>query len=400
MERARTAIVVGGGIAGPVAAVALRKAGIETTVYESYPGTAEGVGGALMLAPNGLAALDAIGIGEQVAAAGLPTPRMVMETGSGRRLGVFDDLPELPTSRTFSRSDLYAALGRAAREAGATILHGKRLVAYDDRGDRVVATFADGSTAEADVLVGADGIHSTVRTLLDPAAPAPRYVGLLGFGGWVSPEGLTPTGGAMHLAFGKRAFFGYFVDRERAGWFANLSRPTPLTAAEARAIPEQEWLRRLRALFAGEKLPAFAMLDRVRPGELVNVGGMHDMPPVPVWHRGRVVLTGDAAHATTPSSGQGASLAVESAIELARCLRDLPVGEAFAAYERRRRPRVERIIARSARVNNDKAAGPVARIVRDLTFPIAMRTFYNPEKMFGWVHRYTVDWQLTARAAG
>jgi 2-polyprenyl-6-methoxyphenol hydroxylase-like FAD-dependent oxidoreductase len=392
MGQARTAMVAGGGIAGAVVAIALRKAGIAATIYEAYPGRADGIGGALMLAPNGLAALDVVDAGAAVRAAGSPTPRMVMETGAGRRLGVFEDLPGLPTSRTFARADLYAALLAAARSAGAEVVHGKRLVGYDDRADGVVATFADGSTAAADVLLGADGIHSTVRKLLDPHAPEPKYTGLIGFGGWVSPEGLASTEGAMHFAFGKKAFFGYLVEPDRAGWFANLSWPTPLTAAEAQATPDEEWLRRLRALYAGEPLPAFAMLDRVRPGELVNVGAMHAMPPVPVWQRGRVALVGDSAHATSPSSGQGASMSIESAVELARCLRDLPIPRALAAYESVRRPRVERVIAQTARVNSDKAAGPVARIIRDLTFPIAMRTFYHPEKMMGWMHRYAVDW--------
>lgn len=162
------------------------------------------------------------------------------------------------------------------------------------------------------------------------------------------------------------AFFGYLVEPDRAGWFANLAWPTPL--------------------------PAFGLLDRVRAGDLVNVGAMHAMPPVPVWQRGRVVLVGDSAHATSPSSGQGASMSIESAVELARRLRDLPIPAALAAYESVRRPRVERVIAQTARVNSDKAAGPVARIIRDLTFPIAMRTFYHPEKMMGWMHRYAIDW--------
>jgi 2-polyprenyl-6-methoxyphenol hydroxylase-like FAD-dependent oxidoreductase len=392
MEQARTAIVVGGGIAGAVMGIALQKAGIAATIYEAYPNEAHGIGGALMLAPNGLAALDVVDAGAAVRAAGSPTPRMVMETGSGKRLGTFEDLPGLPTSRTFARAELYAALLATAKAAGVEVVHGKRLIGYDDRPDGVVATFADGSTAAGDVLLGADGIRSTVRTLLDPHAPEPKYTGLIGFGGWVSPDGLPSTEGAMHLAFGKKAFFGYLVEPGRAGWFANLAWPTPLTAAEAQAIPEEEWLRRLRALYAGEPLPAFAMLERVRPGELVNVGAMHAMPPVPIWQRGRVALIGDSAHATSPSSGQGASMSIESAVELARCLRDLPIPQALSTYENLRRPRVERVIAQTARINNDKAAGPVARVIRDLTFPIAMKTFYHPEKMLGWLHRYAIDW--------
>jgi 2-polyprenyl-6-methoxyphenol hydroxylase-like FAD-dependent oxidoreductase len=146
-------------------------------------------------------------------------------------------------------------------------------------------------------------------------------------------------------------------------------------------------------VYAGDRTPAVRILSQMRPDELINTGALEDIPRVPVWHRGRLVLVGDSAHATSPSSGQGASLAVESAIELARCLRDLATPQqAFARYERLRRARVERLIAGSAKVNNDKAAGPVARVMRDLMFPLAMRTFYRPEKMFGWLHRFRIDW--------
>ncbi len=399
MTRARTALVIGGGIAGPVAAIALRRAGIEATVYEAYDETADGVGGELILAPNGMAALAVIDAATAVADAGIPMPRMVLETGTGKRLAEFHDLPGLPTSHLFARPDLYRTLVEVAVRAGVPFAYGKRLTGFESAGTGVTATFADGGTATADVLVGADGIRSTVRTLLDPDAPGPRYVGLLGLGAWVTDAGLPPTDGAMHFAFGRRAFFGYSVDAGHAGWFANLPSAKPLTAAETRRIPDEEWLRRLRELYAADTLPALRMLDLVRPGDLVNVGAMHDMPPVPVWHRGRAVLVGDAAHATSPSSGQGASLAVESAIELARCLRDLPFEEAFAAYERLRRPRVEKVISQTTRVNHDKAPGPLARVIRDLTFPLAMRTFYRPEKMMGWMHRHAIDWDARVPAA-
>jgi FAD-dependent urate hydroxylase len=325
---------------------------------------------------------------------------MVMETGAGKRLAQFEDLPGLPTSTTFTRARLYRALTDATTAAGVRIAYGKRLTGCTDDGERVTATFADGSTAEADVLVGADGIRSTVRSLLDPGAPRPRYSGLVGLGGWTRNHGLPSTKGAMHLAYGKRAFFGYRIgDDGEAGWFANVRRAEMLTAAQAREIPAEQWLRQLRDLFAGDPLPGLRLLDGMGPGELITVGGLQDMPPVPVWHRGRVVLTGDAAHAMTPSSGQGASLSIESAVELARCLRDLPIEQAFTTYEELRRPRVEKVAARSARVNNDKAPGPVGRVLRDLMFPLAMRTFYNPEKMFGWLHRHTIDWAAPAGRA-
>jgi 2-polyprenyl-6-methoxyphenol hydroxylase-like FAD-dependent oxidoreductase len=111
---------------------------------------------------------------------------------------------------------------------------------------------------------------------------------------------------------------------------------------------------------------------------------------VPTWHRGRIVLIGDAAHATSPSSGQGASIAIESAVELARCLRDLPPQRAFPAYEQLRRARVEKIIAMAARTNSDKAAGPVARVLRDLVLPLAMK-LAKPSQ-FDWQFTYRIDW--------
>ena len=101
---------------------------------------------------------------------------------------------------------------------------------------------------------------------------------------------------------------------------------------------------------------------------------IHSIPHLPHWHRGRMLVLGDAAHAPSPSSGQGASLAIEDAVVLGSCLRDEPdIGAAFARFEQIRRPRVERIIRWAARVNSSKAAGPVGRVVRDAVLPFALR---------------------------
>jgi FAD-dependent urate hydroxylase len=106
-----------------------------------------------------------------------------------------------------------------------------------------------------------------------------------------------------------------------------------------------------------------------------------------------MVIIGDAAHATAPSSGQGASMAIEDAVVLSRCLRDLPdTPRAFAAYERLRRARVERIVAHGARTSNSKAAGPVARVLRDLMLPVILKRLANGRSL-GWVHDYHIDWE-------
>ncbi|MEV0563160.1 NAD(P)/FAD-dependent oxidoreductase [Dactylosporangium sp. NPDC050588] len=394
MGTVTSAIVVGGGIAGPVAALALRKAGIAATVYEGHDGFADGVGGALSIAPNGRTALAAVDADHVVERVGTPMSGMVMQSWTGKRLAEFGSFDDLPPMQLVWRHELYRALYDEAVARGVRIVHGKRLVSVHGG----VAGFADGSTAEADVVIGADGIRSTVRRLIDPSAPSPRYVGLLGFGARCGPAGVAPTGDKMHLVFGRRAFFGYQVTAGGdSGWFVNLPSKDPSYGA---SFSREEWLPILADAFAGDRIPAVALIRGTDPDALVVTGGLEDIPSVPVWHRDRAVLIGDAAHPTSPSSGQGASLAIESAVQLARCLRDLPVPAAFTAYEQLRRARVERVIATAARTNSDKAAGPVARVLRDLLMPPMMRLFADPAK-WRWQFDHPIDFAapVTAGAA-
>jgi FAD-dependent urate hydroxylase len=105
------------------------------------------------------------------------------------------------------------------------------------------------------------------------------------------------------------------------------------------------------------------------------------------------VIIGDAAHATSPASGQGASMAIEDAVELARCLRDLPVDAALPAFEGMRRERVERVVAQGARTSDQKAAGPVARVFRDAFLPIFLkRAAGKGSGSVAWLHQYSIDW--------
>ncbi len=398
MSTTRTALVIGGGIAGSVAAMALRKAGVQATVYEGRPSAADGVGAGLGLAPNGLNALATIDAADAVAAIGEPMRAIELQSWNGRRLATFPSPPGLPVTRFVWRAELYRVLSELAAERGVPTVLGKRLAAVREEGEQVVAVFADGDEARADILIGADGIRSTTRALIDPGAPRPRHTGLMGFGGKLADTGLPGTDGTMVMSFGKRAFFGYQVyDDGSGGWFVNLPAAEPMSLAQVRAVGNQEWLRRMRAAFAADRSAAPRLLDRVEPDELMVVGSIHDIPRVPTWRRGRVVLVGDAAHATSPSSGQGASLAIESAVQLARCLRDLPHEQAFAAYENMRRARVERIIALAARTNSEKAAGPVARLVRDAVLPLAMR-LAKPDKR-AWQTGYRVDWDAPVSAS-
>lgn len=389
MSAVTSALVIGGGVAGPVAATALRAAGIEATVYEAYPGPAYNIGSALGFAPNGLAALDIIGAGDAVRAVALPITRTVMSLGHKE--------VELPTAagleplHAIDRSDLHQVLHDHAVDAGVAVEYSKRLVGVEEHRDGVTARFADGSTATADIIVGADGIKSRVRTLIDPNAPGADYTGMLGFGAYtecsypVAPE-------TMVFAYGRNAYYLYWpMPDGRIAWGANLPQKHYLSLTEAREVPAEQWLRTLREVYA-EDTPGADLVRNTPPDELVVTGGLHIMPPVPHWYRDRMVLVGDAVHAPSNSTGQGASLAIESAVQLARCLRDFDSpATAFAAYERIRRPRVEKVAARGAKINQSKTVGPVMRRMMPLVMPLATKLF-KMEEVMAREQSYTIDW--------
>ncbi|MFT3775758.1 MAG: FAD-dependent monooxygenase [Minicystis sp.] len=390
----KTAIVIGCGIGGPVMAMALRRAGIEPVVYEAHDGSAHDVGSFLNTATNGLDALRAIGVDGEVLAGGFPTPRMVMWSYTGKRLGeVANGVPleDGTVSITIKRGLLHRALRDEAVRRGIRIEHGKRLVDAEMVSDKVVARFEDGTQATGDLLIGADGIHSRVRRIVDPSCPAPRYTGQLSIGGIARGTSVAPTLDEYHMIFGKRAFFGYSVPPSgEAYWFANVASEEAPTREALAAISPEEWKRRLRALFAKDAGPAIEMIDGT--GHELAAYPIYDIPTVRIWHRDAMVLVGDAAHATSPSAGQGASLAIEDAVVLARCLRDMPDREqAFVAYERARRARVEKVVQYSRRVGSSKVAGPIGRFFRDLMIPAALKLFAGSIS-HAWLYRYHIDW--------
>lgn len=397
MASVKHALIIGGGIAGPVAALALNKVGIRSTIYESYPVAADGVGAALMLAPNGLEALKIIGVNAELQAVSQPISHMAIANGRGKMLGVFNGLAGNEPSRLVWRSDLYRVLREAVEGSGIRIVHGKQLVAAGESTDGVHAQFADGSLASGDILIGADGIRSIVRELIDPNAPSPRYAGFLGFGGGAPLDVMSLPSDTMNFVFGKHGFFGYWSDPNKGTcWFGSLPHEVPLTMAQVRQTPATQWLDHLRDLY-GDDQPAQAFLKHADPNQLIATGPSEMMPPVPCWHSQRMVLVGDAVHAPSSSSGQGASLAIESAVQLARCLRDIPEPyNAFACYEQLRRPRVEHVAANAAKANSQKASGPLAKALMHILMPIALKTFFNPAKMFGSQHAYRIDWEASA----
>jgi FAD-dependent urate hydroxylase len=399
MTPTRTALIIGGGVAGPATAMALQMAGIDSVVYEAHAANAEGIGVFLTLASNGVDALRVLGADRPALAAAFPTPGITLRSGTGKRLGetrTGQSLPDGTTSQTIKRSDLYRVLHEEAASRGVRVEHGKRLVKAEETGDGVRAVFTDGSEATGDILIGCDGVHSSVRPIIDPAAPAPAYAGLLTTGGYARGVPVDTEPGSYEMIFGKRAFFGYAMapDNE-VWWFANIPRPNEPARGEVEAMSDGAWRPQLLQLYAGDAGPAIPLIEATPT--IMAMSPIHTMPRLPTWHKGRVIVIGDAAHAPSPTSGQGASLSIEDALVLARCLRDLPSPHAaFAQFEAERRPRVERIIKWAARINNSKAAGPVASALRDAMLPMILKMTADSKankETFG----YHIDWDTPTR---
>ena len=380
----RRAIIVGGGIAGSVLAMFLQRAGLEPVVYEGRSAPEDEAGYFLNLAPNGLAVLDALGLKDEVLGHGTPTTSIVFQNHRGKKLG---ELPE--STLLIKRGLLNGALREAAIRRGLPVEFGKRLKGVEISPDRsVTARFEDGSETEGDLLFGCDGIHSRTRRSIMPDAPEPRYTGLIDSGGYARGVSIPSSDGVMRMTFGAEGFFGYqVVPSGEAYWFENFRHPSQPDRTELEAIPDGRWQRRLLGLHRQDHPPISEIIESTTEiGRWPN----YEMPSLSSWHEGPVCLIGDAAHAMLPSAGQGASMAMEDAMVLAKCLRDIPKAhDAFPAFERLRRDRVEHA-AGEARKNGSRKAptNALTRAVRDLVLPLFLKMSVKKARE---AHSYEVD---------
>jgi 2-polyprenyl-6-methoxyphenol hydroxylase-like FAD-dependent oxidoreductase len=399
----KKALIIGGGIAGPVTAMALQKAGWETVVYEAYrDAAAEQIGAYLTVAVNGLAALAEIDAHHLVMDTGHATDTLSFYTSGDKLITdmpIGGTLPDGTVTHSVKRRDLYRALNAEALRRGIRYEFGKRLVDAQPTAGGIVATFADGSRAEADLLVGADGIHSRTREILDPSAPRAHYLGIYGLGGFLTdPQlrrelGVRP--GAYNMIFGKKAFFGYLAAPDgEIWWFANMPGAQELSKQTLTETTPAQWRERLVTLLEADRGPAARIVAATPDATFVPGFNQYDMPSVPTWHNDAMVIVGDAAHAVASSSGQGVSMAVEDAVTLALCLRDLPdTASALADFERRRRDRVERVVAHGAETSGDKAQNGLARVLVRLVTPFFLkRAAKQGIGSLNWMFDHRISW--------
>ncbi|MCK7626529.1 FAD-dependent monooxygenase [Streptomyces sp. RS10V-4] len=349
-------LVIGGGIAGTATAMALHKAGFDVTAYEAHPDTAEDIGAFLTLASNGMRALAQLGASDAVTSIGFPLPSMRVLDGQGTEVARVP-LGEAGNAqlryRCLRRGELNAALQGEAVRRGIRVAHGARLVSVEAGPDQVTARFADGRVATGDLLIGADGLHSTVRRAFAPDT-VPVYAGQSVFYGYTRTAAVTADTGHLTMVRGSTGTFGYAVSPAgETYWFARVSGPA-LPAGQLAHPTPHHWREHLVELLRQDATPAADIVASSSDGIMAT--NATEIPPGTPWRSGRTLIIGDAAHAASPATGQGASMALEDAVILAKALRDAPDPEnAFSLYETCRRPRVE---------HNTTVSGQISRGTR------------------------------------
>ena len=343
------------------AAIALRQAGIEATVYERAPELRE-VGAGLSLWPNAVHVLDHLGVGAALRAIGGPQLGGGIRAPDGRVLVGSSDTAlaarfGAPTVLVH-RAELLDALGQ--RLGWQHIQTGAELREFVQDVHGVTATFTNGQTARADLLIGADGLYSTVRQALFGHRP-PRYSGYTAWRGVTEVPSDAELMKLLGEMWGRGVRLGMVpMSRGRVYWYA--VRNAPEGEADGPAGRKADVL----ALVRGWARPAEEVIGATRDSAILR-NDIYDRPPLRRWVVGRAALLGDAAHPMTPNLGQGACQALEDALELARCLRssgDAQIG--LDAYQARRLPRTSAIVRRSRQIGRvSQWSNPLACRLRE-----------------------------------
>ncbi len=334
--------IIGGGIAGLTTAIALRKLGFRPVIFESAP-EIKALGAGLVLAANAIKALERIGIAEKVIPAGHLLDTFSILDQNGRPITVADS--QVMSDRyglnnfAIHRSELQRILLQASGDLD--IITGKKAVGIKQHEDYTTLYFQDGTEYDAEVVLVADGIHSAIRQQLAPNSQ-PRYAGYTCWRAVIKNPGIELLGTSETWASAGR--FGIVpLKHQQIYWFLCINAPQ--NDATMRAVTVEDLVARFKDIHA----PIPQILQATRNEQLIH-NDIIDLKPIKQFAYGRVLLLGDAAHATTPNMGQGACQAIEDAAVLLDQWEKMPgvlPVEIFQAFEHRRLKRTHSIVNRS-----------------------------------------------------
>lgn len=347
------AIVIGAGMGGLSAGLALRQAGYQVEIYDRVK-ELRPAGAAISLWSNGVKVLNYLGLGKEIASVGGQMDRMAYYSFTGEKLTDFSLQPLIdevgqrpyPVARTDLQNTLLKAFGVDQVQLNS------KCIAVEQDTDSVTAIFEDGRKTTGDVLVAADGTHSILRSYVLGQAIDRRYVGYVNWNGLVpASEDLAPkTSWVLYVGEHKRASV-MPVAGDRFYFFIDVPLPKG-TVSQPETYREE-----LSSFFKGWAEPVQTLIQRLDPFKTNRVE-IHDIEPLQTLVRGRVALLGDAGHGTAPDLGQGGCQAMEDGFVLASYLKTttLSVADALKRYEAARKDRVADVINR-ARKRSDVTHG-------------------------------------------
>jgi 2-polyprenyl-6-methoxyphenol hydroxylase-like FAD-dependent oxidoreductase len=347
-------VVVGGAIAGASAALLLARGGARVTLVEKSA-SARAVGAAIALAENGLAVLGALGFSDELERRSCAIGGVRLTDSLGKTLFVPRGVAGAPRLLMTKRSDLYGLLARAVeREPRIEALYAAELSELRADGSLIVECVDGARTLRADLVVGADGVHSKVRCGADFGARVERSA--ISYARALAPEGLAQDVEAWTPA----GLFGSFAVPAATYWYASLGTRALRRATAARdlAALRQIWTRAYPP--SAPLLASLESFDQLLVNEVVRVRCER-------FHSGACVLIGDAAHAMAPNLGQGANSAlVDAAVLLDELCRHDALDAALSAYDERRRPKVDKVATLAGRLGSmAEYTNPFARRLRD-----------------------------------
>ena len=338
------AIIIGAGIGGLTTAIALKRAGYQIEVYDRVK-ELRPVGAGISLWSNGVKVMNWLGLGDEIHKIGGEMNRMTYLSKENELLNDIDLLPLIdqvgqrpyPVSRSELQSMLLEQLGKEYVKLETKCIGAK------EENNQVTAIFEDGSTATGDVLIAADGVRSVLRNYVTQQQPEPRYADYVNWNGLVdaSPELADKHSWVIYVGDGKRASM-MPVGGDRFYYFFGV----PIS--KGTVVEPQDRRDELAKLFQGWPEPVQNLIQQLNPLE-TNRLEIHDLDPLEKLARGRVVLVGDAGHATTPTLGQGGCQAMEDAEILCRYLvtTNISVQDALQRYESARKERTARLVLKA-----------------------------------------------------
>ncbi|MDW3221653.1 MAG: FAD-dependent monooxygenase [Paracoccaceae bacterium] len=377
----KNAIVAGAGIGGLACATALARQGVAVEVFEQAPTISE-VGAGLQVSPNGLAVLHALGLEESLARSGAVTAQAVVlaDYKSGRQVARLD-LTRLQDQRYLfvHRHALITLLSQAALDHGVVLKLGRKVTAIAP-GDAPLVTFEDGSSAQAQAVICADGIHSIGRQAVSPG-PEASFTGQVAWRAAIPvqdalPEARVTMGPGRHLV-------SYPI---HAGKLMNIVAVQERAAWASGGWNHADDPDNLRAAFSDFGDPIRSVLEQVNE---VKLWGLFRHPVVETWQAGNVSLLGDAAHPTLPFLAQGANLALEDAWVLADCLMS---GKDSVTYQKLRKDRARKVIDAASK-NAWKYHLPEGPMRRLAHLGLSLGSRAAPGAMmrqFDWIYRHDV----------